>query len=224
MYIPVHLFLAAFFMWVFDRFTMRKVADRFNSYASVNIIAGKTGSGKTFSAIKEMLDFKKKFPGGLIFSNVVSNLVDAPLNLECFYNVYDVPVLIVVDEANSAYGAKLKSDVPDELKKTLMQIRKGVGKRVLLLTQDYSLLDTNFRKLAHYVYESKTYMGRLTAYRRFEQQVYETHYQAGGVSYDKQKQPRRMSSWILQTKKTRSFYNYKAMVDVDWYKRPGESA
>lgn len=223
MYIPIHLFILAFFMWVYDRLTTKKAADRFNSYASVNIIAGKTGSGKTFSAIKEMLDFKRKFPDGLIFSNVVTNLVDAPLTLDCFYDVFDVPVLIVVDEANSAYGAKLKSDVPDGLKKTLMQIRKGVGKRVLLLAQDYSLLDTNFRKLAHFVYESKTYMGRLTSCRCFEQQTYETHYQVGGVSYDKQKQPRRKSSWILQTKKVRSLYDYKAVVDVDWYKT-GDSA
>lgn len=223
MYIPIHLFIIAFFLWLWDRFTMRKTVDRFNSYASVNIIAGKTGSGKTFSAIKEMLDFKRKFPDGVIVSNIVSSLVNEPLTLDSFYKVYDVPVLIVVDEANSAYGAKLKSDVPDVLKKTLMQIRKGIGKRVLLLTQDYSLLDTNFRKLAHYVYESKTYMGRLTAYRRFEQQTYETHYQAGGVSYDKQKQPRRVSSWILQTKKVRKLYDYKAIVDVDWYKS-GENA
>lgn len=149
-----------------------------------------------------------------------SSLVDFPLTLDCFYTINDVPYLIVVDEANSVYGAKMKSDVPEELKKTLYQIRKGVGKRVVLLTQDYSLLDANFRKLAHYVFETKTYFGRLTSYRRFEQTVYETNSQVGGLDLKKAgKQPSRVSLWILQTSRIRSLYDFKALVDVEWHKK-----
>ena len=220
MYIPIHLFIAAFFLSIYDRlFSKRSLADKFNSEASINIIAGKTGSGKSFSAINEMRRFKQRYPEGLIFSNIVSPLTDQPLSLKAFYEINTVPYLIVVDEANSVYGSKIKSDVPEDLKKTLYQIRKGVGKRVLLLTQEYSLLDTNFRKLAHYVFESKTYFGRLTSYRRFEQQVYEANSQAGGLNFDKsgKRQPRRVSFWILQTFRIRKLYDYKAMVVTDWH-------
>ncbi len=217
MYIPIHLFILAFLCgYGIDLQCVKLLID--SIVMQCQYYRRKNWKWQNFSAIKEMLDFKRKFPDGIIVSNIVSSLVNEPLTLDSFYKVYDVPVLIVVDEANSAYGAKLKSDVPDVLKKTLMQIRKGIGKRVLLLTQDYSLLDTNFRKLAHYVYESKTYMGRLTAYRRFEQQTYETHYQAGGVSYDKQGFT--MATTDKESEKT---YDYKAIADVDWYKT-GESA
>jgi hypothetical protein len=219
---PIHLFIIAFFMSIWDRLTIKDNAIRFNSQACVVIVAGKTGSGKSFSAINEMIRFKKRFKDGIIFSNMTSKLVDYPLSLDCFYSINDVPYLIVVDEANSVYGAKMKSDVPDELKKTLYQIRKGVGKRVVLLTQDYSLLDANFRKLAHFVYETKTYFGRLTSYRRFEQTVYETNSQTGGLDLKKSgKQPSRVSLWILQTKRIRSLYDFKALVDVEWHKKKG---
>lgn len=217
---PIHLFIIAFFMSIWDKLTIRDDSVRFNNQACVVIVSGKTGSGKSFSAINEMLRFKRKFKNGKIFSNMSSSLVDCPLTLDCFYTINDVPYLIVVDEANSVYGAKMKSDVPEELKKTLYQIRKGVGKRVVLLTQDYSLLDANFRKLAHYVFETKTYFGRLTSYRRFEQTVYETNSQVGGLDLKKAgKQPSRVSLWILQTSRIRSLYDFKALVDVEWHKK-----
>lgn len=109
-------------------------------------------------------------------------------------------------------------DKPKELRDTLMQIRKGIGKRVILLTQDYTLLDTSFRKLAHYVYETKTYFGRLTSYRRFEQQTYEAQYSSGGIDFDKSaKKLRRHSFWLLQTAKVRAMYDFKAVVDTDWH-------
>ena len=217
--IPIHLFIAAFFLSIVDKIKAKKdYKTSFNQYARVDIVAGKTGSGKSFSALNEMINFKKRYPEGIIFSNMAVSLVNAPLSLDVFYTQYDVPVLIVVDEANSTYRAQLKSDIPKELRDTLMQIRKGIGKRVILLTQDYTLLDTSFRKLAHYVYETKTYFGRLTSYRRFEQQTYEAQYSSGGIDFDKSaKKLRRHSFWLLQTAKVRAMYDFKAVVDTDWH-------
>ncbi len=67
------------------------------------------------------------------------------------YYIYDKPVGVKFDEANSTFADKLRSDVPEDLVKFLMQTRKRAGNGLYYL-QDYSLLDTKFHKLAHYVY------------------------------------------------------------------------
>lgn len=220
--IPLHLFVYAFILSIYDSFTVKSVVDKFNKYARCDIFVGKTGSGKTMCGIHLVRKIKRVFKDIIVISNIESPLVDLPLTMGNVLHIYDKPVVVLVDEANSTFASKLKSDVPEDLVKFLMQTRKGAGKWVILLTQDYSLLDTKFRKLAHYVYDCHTFFGRLTRFRRFSQQDYEYYYAAGGVNTmvrvgKSAPKIKRVSDWFVQDQKIRSLYDYKAIVKTDWH-------
>lgn len=220
--IPLHLFVYAFILSIYDSFTVKSVVDKFNKYARCDIFVGKTGSGKTMCGIYLVRKIKRAFKDIIVISNIESPLVDLPLTMGNVLHIYDKPVVVLVDEANSTFASKLRSDVPEDLVKFLMQTRKGAGKWVILLTQDYSLLDTKFRKLAHYVYDCHTFFGRLTRFRRFSQQDYEYYYAAGGVNTmvrtgKSAPKIKRVSDWFVQDAKIRSLYDYKAVVKTDWH-------
>ena len=218
--IPLHLFLYAFLLSIYDSFSKKRTEkDKFNQYARVDIVSGKTGSGKTISGIYLLQQLKAKFPSALVISNVESPLVDLPLTMGNVLRIYDVPCIVLIDESNSTFMAKLRSDVPEMLLRFLMQTRKGAGKYVVLLTQDYSLLDSKFRKLAHFVWDCQTFFGRLTRLRRFEQKDYEFFYANGGVNtmVQRKQKIKRSSIWFVQDAKMRSLYDYKAIVSTDWH-------
>ena len=99
--IPLHLFVYAFILSIYDSFTVKSVVDKFNKYARCDIFVGKTGSGKTMCGIHLVRKIKRVFKDIIVISNIESPLVDLPLTMGNVLHIYDRPVVVLVDEASS---------------------------------------------------------------------------------------------------------------------------
>lgn len=206
-------FIIAFLWHFFD--VEHDEKSRFNEYARCDIFCGKTGQGKTLCAVREMKIMKKQFKNLKIISNIASPLVDIELTRSSLLATYNFPVLVVIDEANTTFSGSRVSSIPPDVKSFIFQTRKGYGKRLILLTQDYSLIDVSFRKLSHYVYNVKTFWGRLTALARFEQVQYERNADTGGIDYGK-KNLSYARIFFIQTNRLRRLYDFKSFVNTNW--------
>jgi len=128
------------------------------SEAAIQVYYGLTGSGKTYNAVFQILDWLKL--GGNVITNInVTNYPrckgtlkiaegEALRTYDFFAEATGSPLLVVIDEAQLLFGARDYSKFPPSLVSLMTQHRK-INCSMIVICQNPKMLDVNFTRLAY---------------------------------------------------------------------------
>lgn len=176
----------------------------------INLIVGKTGSGKTLYAVSEIVRLVEE--GFTVFTNIELDYKNVYTLEKLQYHLHfknEGDVALVVDESNSVFI----DEVPLDLKRYLAQTRKKGGVKWFFISQDYRLLNPEIRRFCHFVHVPRKKFYRFFTVDVYEQEVFEQAYQIGGVSLDKRATKKR--TWKFYDWKITSLFDSFAFVNVD---------
>lgn len=133
------------------------------------------GGGKTMSLVNYLEEMRKKHGDGIyIATNFYYTGQD--FAIESWTDLLperDKPVIFAYDELQNEFNSRDYRNFPDTLMYLLTQNRKGNGKQIVYTTQDYEVVDKNFRRLTTEVVVCRTLWGRMTRCRHYLREQYE---------------------------------------------------
>jgi len=178
-------------------------------------IVGLYGGGKTMTLSHTLDELRKKYGDKIyIATNYFYSGQDFPINSwEDLLPEYDRPVVFGYDEIQNEFNSRDYKNFPLSLMTLLTQNRKGNGKRILYTAQDFTTVDTNFRKLTKDVWVCKTLFGRLTSVKCYDRQDYIQLYETVSVDKKMKIHPFRKFKFV-QTDAIRNSYDSFQMLDT----------
>ena len=196
-----------------DMINRKKELYNFSDFFGIRLICGRTGGGKNMTANYLIMQIREKYGDSvLIATNFNHKLADFKFNsLSDFTKTYNLPVLFVLDEANTIFNSRKYKDFNFSFLRTLTHNRHE-RKMIYCLTQDYDMLDISFRRLCLYVINCKTRFHRLTSFKTYLVEDYEQMISEKNI--DKKRKIKPISKTVfVQTDKMRSMYDTLEMVE-----------
>lgn len=205
-----------------DMYRFYKNKDRQKSFVKetgIYILTGQTGGGKSTLSVKLIDDLISKYgrENLLICSN--TNLVGQDfkvthwMDLTLFYNK---PLIFLYDECNQDFGQFAYRDAKgdsEKMRTALTQNRKGNGKKILAISQDYNMLANDFRRLAKRVYWCKTiFGGRYSRAKIYDTMEYEQMINDTDIN-KKMKAKKLGTISVVQTDEFRQKYESFALIE-----------
>ena len=166
---------------------------------------GLAGHGKTYSAIRELLYLKQKYPDIAVISNIDIEGIDVIelKSLDDLIKPYPNGAVVLIDELPTLFSSRAWKNFPPELLGKLTQLRKGKGMRILYTAQRSNLIDKSIRILSDDVVTTSTLFHWLTINIAFYGCDIDDDY---GVEKNAGVTPKWLDCF-LQTKKIRDCYN-----------------
>jgi len=126
----------------------------------LHMYEGLPGSGKTLAMTRELVKLKIKYPACKIFTNYNYEYQDGAINsmddILKYDEIHKVATIIALDETHLSFNNRDYQNFPPEILEAICQNRKH-RRYILMTVQDYSLVDSNFRKLLNQVTEVRNY-------------------------------------------------------------------
>lgn len=141
----------------------------------VYLFVAKPGNGKTISMTEHIERVKKQCPDINVFSNFA--IQGQTGTIKCWQDIVNAPdnSIIAIDEIHMIFGSINYSDFPVEMLGEITQNRHS-RKQFICSTQDYDLVNVNFKRVCNYIVLCKNFWGldRLFINYYFDRGVYES--------------------------------------------------
>lgn len=141
----------------------------------IYIFVAKPGNGKTISMTEHICRVKKNNPNINVYTNFNYRGQDGVIS--CWQDIVNAPdnCLICVDELHMLASSGSWQDFPIELLGEITQNRHS-RKQFVTSTQDYDLINVNFKRVCNYVVLCQNFWGldRLFSNHYFDRGVYES--------------------------------------------------
>ena len=141
----------------------------------IYMFVAKPGNGKTISMTEHVERVKKQHPEIKVYSNF--NMKNQDGVIKCWKDIVDAPdnCIIAIDEIHMMFGSINFADFPIEILGEITQNRHS-RKQFITSTQDYDLVNVNFKRVCNYVVLCKNFWGldRLFQNYYFDRGVYES--------------------------------------------------
>jgi hypothetical protein len=148
------------------------------------MFVAKPGNGKTISMTEHIDRVKKEHPDIKVYSNF--NIKGQDGKITCWRDIVDAPdnSIIAIDEIHMIFGSINYADFPIEMLGEITQNRHS-RKQFITSTQDYDLVNVNFKRVCNYIVLCKNFWGldRLFLNYYFDRGIYESK----GFKCDKRK-------------------------------------
>lgn len=167
---------------------------------------GLAGHGKTYSAVRELLYYKEKYPDIAVISNINIEGIDDLIELKTLDDLvrfYPNGAIVLIDELPTLFSSRAWKNFPPELLGKLTQLRKGKGMRILYTAQRSNIIEKSIRILSDDVVTTSTLFHWLTINIAFYGCDIDDDY---GVEKNAGVTPKWLDCF-LQTKKIRDCYN-----------------
>lgn len=175
---------------------------------------GLAGYGKTISMTKELNRLREKYGDSVyITTNYAYEKEDFPFKswTQLLEN-YDKPLIVAWDELVNLFCSREFKNFPIQLLGILTQVRKDNGIKLMFATQQWHMIDKNFRSLCHYVHDCRTWLGLFTFVRYYRTRDFEERFNTYDTKKKYKIKPLRTYSFI-QTKKLRNSYDSYKMIE-----------
>lgn len=141
----------------------------------IYMFVAKPGNGKTISMTEHIERVKKEHPGIKVYSNFAIKGQDG--TIKCWQDIVNAPdnSIIAIDEIHMIFGSINYQDFPVEMLGEITQNRH-CRKQFITSTQDYDLVNVNFKRVCNYIVLCKNFWGldRLFLNYYFDRGVYES--------------------------------------------------
>ncbi len=150
----------------------------------IYLFVAKPGNGKTLSMTEHIARVRKEHPEIKVYSNFAIEGQDG--TIKCWQDIVNAPdnSIIAIDEIHMIFGSINYADFPMEMLGEITQNRHS-RKQFICSTQDYDLVNVNFKRVCNYIVLCKNFWGldRLFLNYYFDRGIYESK----GFSCDKRK-------------------------------------
>ena len=141
----------------------------------IYMFVAKPGNGKTISMTEHIDRVKKEHPDIKVYTNF--NLKNQDGVIKNWKDIVDAPdnSIIAIDEIHMIFGSISFQDFPIEILGEITQNRHS-RKQFITSTQDYDLVNVNFKRVCNYIVLCKNFWGldRLFLNYYFDRGVYES--------------------------------------------------
>lgn len=189
-------------------------------YSGVQVYTGMQGSGKTISAVKNVIDLLKKYPKSILVTNVILDLKLYGLNNKMFY-FYNIDglteyltsinndiygVIYLIDEIQTFFNALDSKNIPIYIFTEISQQRKQ-RKVIIGTSQLFLRVAKPFREQCDNIIVCKTFMNKFTINHVYRGTDLNTDNDGNIVAVKKR------IGFFMQTVKLRNVYNtYQVVV------------
>ena len=192
----------------------------FFKYNGTQIYTGFQGSGKTISAVKNVIDILKEYPKSILVSNIILDLSLYGIENKVYY-FYDIKelskllknvnndkygVIYLIDEIQTFFNALDSMNIPIYIFTEISQQRKQ-RKLIIGTSQLFLRVAKPFREQCDNIIVCKTYLNKFTFNKVYRGTDLNTD-KDGNITAVKLKW-----GWFMQTVKLRSVYDtYQVVV------------
>lgn len=141
----------------------------------IYMFVAKPGNGKTISMTEHIARVRKEHPDIHVYSNF--NIKGQDGKITCWKDIVEAPdnSIIAIDEIHMIFGSINYADFPIEMLGEITQNRHS-RKQFITSTQDYDLVNVNFKRVCNYIVLCKNFWGmdRLFLNYYFDRGIYES--------------------------------------------------
>ncbi|AQR93358.1 hypothetical protein [Clostridium saccharoperbutylacetonicum] len=141
----------------------------------IYMFVAKPGNGKTISMTEHIERVRKEHPDIKVYSNF--NIKGQDGKITCWKDIVEAPdnCIIAIDEIHMIFGSINYADFPIEMLGEITQNRHS-RKQFITSTQDYDLVNLNFKRVCNFVVLCKNFWGldRLFINYYFDRGIYES--------------------------------------------------
>lgn len=141
----------------------------------IYVFVAKPGNGKTISMTEHIERVKKEHPTIKVYSNF--NIKGQTGTIKTWKDIVEADdnSIIAIDEVHTLFSSLNFQDFPMEILAEITQNRKS-RKQFITSTQDYDLINVNFKRVCNYVVYCKNFWGmdRLFTNYYFDRGAYES--------------------------------------------------
>lgn len=141
----------------------------------IYMFVAKPGNGKTISMTEHIERLRKQNPDLKVYSNFA--IKGQTGSITCWQDIVNCPdnCVIAIDEIHLLFGSINYQDFPVEMLSEITQNRHS-RKQFICSTQDYDLVNVNFKRVCNYIVLCKNFWGmdRLFLNYYFDRGIYES--------------------------------------------------
>lgn len=182
------------------------------------VYCGRQGSGKTISAVKHLIDLKKRYPKAKVVTNLQLNVDFEYYYFQSFEQLSEMlvsvnngkyGVIYVIDEIHTYFNALDSKNIPMFVFTEISQQRKQ-RKLIIGTSQLFMRLAKPFREQCDNIIICTTYFGFITKQKAYDGMTIEQDFD-GNIIGDKKK-----TGWFVQTRKIRNVFDtFQKVVSAD---------